>query len=87
MLRQLIHFTVMFNYVNFHNLILASRRRFHLCFMHILHKTAGVIEYAQMCYIVCLVRYTANPAVVKEMIHLYYSFLSFFLSFFSLNQV
>jgi len=39
--------------------------------MHILNKTAGVIEYAQVCYSVCLVRYTANPVVVREMIHLY----------------
>jgi len=48
---------LMFNYVIFHNLILASQMQFSFVLMHIL-TAAGVIENAQACYSVCLVRYT-----------------------------
>jgi len=72
--RWLLHFcvlTAMFNYVNFHKLILASQMQFSFVLMHILNDSWCGPECTEEYYSVCLVRYTENLVIVRETIPLY----------------
>jgi len=59
---------VMFNYINFSNLMLASQMQFSYALMHLLNN--DVTENTQVYYSVCLVRYRGIPVIIRQKVQL-----------------